>query len=742
MTGKVSAQSFYDINTIQKIELQFSQSDWDYRMDTAKAGSEGYLMAQVRVNGVQFDSIGVKYKGNISYDSTVKKNPLHIALDEFTSLSYQGYTDIKLSNCYADPSMIREVLSYSILKNYMDCPLANFAQVYINGQYYGLYSNIESINKKFCSSRFSSSSGTFIKCNPTITSGPTSKSNLKYISADSTSYFKYYEMKSKTGWNELVALCDSLTNHPESVSSVIDLDRVLWMLAFNSALVNLDSYSGVFAQNYYLYKDKTNRFLPIVWDLNMSFGGFPFVGSGNSSMGSLSILNLQQLPADIHATDPYWVLINAIMKNATYRRMYFAHLRTIMSEIFADGSYKIDATKLQTLINVATNSDSLKFFSNEQFTNSMTVNYPFGSYSIPGVASLMDARVKYLASTSEYSAVAPTIVSVHPNSTSPSPKSEISIRATLSSNASKVLLKYRLSADDTFTTIEMLDDGNHNDGAAGDMVFGASFSMQANSVQYYVYAENFQAGNFSPARAEHEFYTLRAVTTTLSRGDVVINEFLASNKSGATNEKGKYEDWIELYNTTNTAIELAGAHLTDNFLTPEKFVFPQNSRIEPHAYLVLWADQDSTTAQYLHCNFKLSADGEQLMLSDAALNMVDSITFGAQTADVSTGRCPNGTGAFTLLQKPSFNTENICVTGVNEYVDINTISIRPNPANDILEISIPTANEHVVTITNTIGTIVFQQNIVGNSIINTSNLASGVYSLRIGITTERFIIIH
>ena len=59
------------------------------------------------------------------------------------------------------------------------------------------------------------------------------------------------------------------------IETVLDVDRALWMLAFNNVLVNLDSYSGAFRQNYYLYKDQNDRFDPIVWDLNMSFAGFP-----------------------------------------------------------------------------------------------------------------------------------------------------------------------------------------------------------------------------------------------------------------------------------------------------------------------------------------------------------------------------------------------------------------------------------------------------------------------------------
>ena len=157
--------------------------------------------------------------------------------------------------------MIREPLAYSILSNYMDCPKANFAKLFINGNYIGIYSNAESINKDFCSNHFYSSKNTLLKCNPIGNPGPTTKSNLKYINgADSSGYINYYELKSDYGWNDLVDLCDSVTNNPSSFANVMDVDRILWMLAFNNSLVNLDSYSGVFAQNYYLYKDNTNHY--------------------------------------------------------------------------------------------------------------------------------------------------------------------------------------------------------------------------------------------------------------------------------------------------------------------------------------------------------------------------------------------------------------------------------------------------------------------------------------------------
>ena len=76
------AQNFYDVSTIQVISIHFPFSNWDYRLDTAKAGAEGYVVADtVTINNVQFYNCGIKYKGNSSYNANRVKNPLHIKLD-------------------------------------------------------------------------------------------------------------------------------------------------------------------------------------------------------------------------------------------------------------------------------------------------------------------------------------------------------------------------------------------------------------------------------------------------------------------------------------------------------------------------------------------------------------------------------------------------------------------------------------------------------------------------------------
>lgn len=507
------AQSFYDFGTIQKIELSFTQPDWKHRMDTAKAGADGYLMAEwVKFNGTRFDSVGVKFKGSSSYDSTYKKNPYHIALDKFKNQSFQNLTDIKLGNSYADPSMIRETMSYNILQNYMECPRSNFAQLYINGEYIGLYSNEEDITKKFCAARFNSSKkNTFIKCNPIGNASITTKSNLKYISADSSAYMKYYEMKSDFGWQDLVNLCNTISNHPENLSQIMNVDRVLWMLAFNNVFVNLDSYSGAFSQNYFVFRDNTGLFNPIVWDLNMSFGGFPFLGNSNSSMGSLSIKQMGELPISIHSTDQYWPLINAVMKDPMYKKMYVAHIRTIANENFANGKYQTLADSMRVIIDVAVKSDTNKFYSYSQFQTGMTADVSIGTYLVPGISNLMTARVTYLQTTQEFLSETPIISDIKTVILSKDTATVTAkITQTTGLNSIVVYLGYRLKSTDNFVRISMFDDGNHGDGAANDGIFGASANMIPDQSQFYIYAENDNVGIFSPERAEHEFYILNS----------------------------------------------------------------------------------------------------------------------------------------------------------------------------------------------------------------------------------------
>lgn len=671
---RVSAQTtFYNMDTVQVIDITFTQPNWDYMLDTAKAGSDGYILAaQVKINGTVFDSVGVRYKGNSSYDSTRAKNPLHIKLDYVHgNATYQGYNDVKLSNEYSDPCMVREVLAYSILRNYMDAPLCNFARVTINGTYYGVYTSSESIGADFLSTHFYSSDNTFFKCNPqSVLNGHFP--NLIYLGTDSANYYDRYEMKSDAKWKDVVDLCDTLNNYTAHVDSILDIDRALWMIAFNDVLVNLDSYSGAFAQNYYLYRDDNDRFVPVIWDLNMCFGGFTNTGSGN-----LNITGMQQMTPLLHSSNAARPLIMKLLSDPTYQKMYIAHMRTITQEMFADSSYQLTAQNLQTLIDSSVQAEVYPLYTYTQFQQGFTTNVG----TVPGLFNLMDPRVAYLQSTTQFQQTPPTISNVTVASTSINLSDTIWITASVT-NATSVMLGYRDQLAGRFRRTQMYDDGLHHDGAAGDNTFGGKLLATSASMQYYLYAENANAGIFSPERAEHEFYTLAVAVPVASPGQIVINEFLATNQADTTDEAGQHEDWIELYNNTTSALDLFGLYLSDNATNPLKFALP-DVVVQPHDYIIIWADEDPGTPSYIHANFKLSASGEWIGLSTADSTVLDSITYGIQDPDISMGRCPNGTGPFTYFLPSTFDALNACPAGVEETINTAYMTnAYPNPAKD------------------------------------------------------------
>ena len=733
-TTALSAQGFYDLSTIQTIQITFAQSNWDQILDAEYAGAGGYIMAQsVVINGVEFDSVGVKYKGNSTYSANQVKNPFHIELDAYKNQDYQGYTDIKLSNVSKDPSFVREVLSYQILRQYMDAPQSNYANVYVNGVLIGLYSNSESVSKKFVNSHFYSKSNAFFKCNPPDGAGPgtSARPDLVYLGQDSIEYYDAYELKSDAGWQDLIDLCDTLANAPAAIERILDTDRVLWMLAFDNMLVNLDSYIGGFAQNYYLYRDDYNRFLPVVWDLNESFGRFSQTGSGNLN----STVAKQQMSHLLHASDANFPLVQKLLSVPRYKRMYVAHCKTMLLENFSNGSYYTSGQALQASIDAAVQADVNKFFTYANFVSNLTSDINSGGGpgggTTPGITNLMNGRSTYLLGLSDFTQTEPNFSNIGLSDPTPIINETIAVTANVA-NATTVYLGFRSELGAPFTKILMLDDGLHQDGAANDGVFGANFLINNAFIQYYFYAENSNAGKFSPQRAEHEFYTLTATVSNPNGGDLVINEFMASNSSTVADQNGQYDDWIELYNNSTSSISLEGYFLSDDGSDTKKWAFPAGTSIPGHGYLVVWADNDESQAG-LHANFKLSASAESVLLVNPAGDIIDEVSYVNQTVDISYGRFPNGTGNFQLMN-PTFNAENTGSTNTTvNAANATTIHVNPNPADDAfyLKIESPDAEEKTVFIYNLNGTIVYQNSVSENERINTADWTPGMYFIRV-----------
>ncbi|MFT7602471.1 MAG: hypothetical protein ACI8VT_000033 [Saprospiraceae bacterium] len=153
------------------------------------------------------------------------------------------------------------------------------------------------------------------------------------------------------------------------------------------------------------------------------------------------------------------------------------------------------------------------------------------------------------------------------------------------------------------------------------------------------------------------FACLLSGTQSLSAQSLFINEFVASNSSGLSDEAGEFEDWVEIYNDDNIAIDVGGMYMTDDLTIPTLWQIPSNdpniTTISPGGFLVVFFDKDINQG-ILHIDAKLSDGGEAIGLFAAdGTTLIDSYIFGPQLPDRSEGRNPDGGAEWSFYSSPT-----------------------------------------------------------------------------------------
>ena len=519
--GTIFAQNdrtdFYDPDVLQTLELTIEDDDWKRQLDSIRLNGGGYLLATANLNGERFENVGVRYRGSKSYAPGRDRNPLNIKLDFIKKdQNYRGQRTIKLSTALRDPSMVREVLSYEIARDYMPAPRANFMRVKVNGQDYGLLVNLEPVDDSFLERHFGSTDGAFYKAGGSDDAGRAPRGclnnvfgNLQYDD-NIRCYLHNFEQLSDGGWDELIELTRVLDREPQRINEVLDVDQTLWMLAFNNVLVNLNSYSGNNSQNFYLYRDSTGRFHPVIWDLNLSFGSYKNTGGGSD----LGLRQLQQLDPLLHVDNPTKPLISKLLSDEGNRLRYLSHVRQIVYDHFKDGQYLDRARALQRVVQSAYIADPNKEYSYDEFQRNLTETIGKRS-QIPGLQLLMEAREDFLRKHELLAVVPPSFDEVmlrQRRNLSSERIDAFTVRARVGKFPKRVTLMYRFSPDAPFQSTMMSDDGQHLDYNADDGVYAATvLPPDANAtLEYYLVAENAAMVSYEPTN-----YTQERRTATL-----------------------------------------------------------------------------------------------------------------------------------------------------------------------------------------------------------------------------------
>ncbi|MBT5926800.1 MAG: CotH kinase family protein [Verrucomicrobia bacterium] len=273
--------SFYASGQIQEIHLSMEPAQLD-RLKHALP-ERIYVPATFRWRNVTLAHVGIRYKGNSSSHPDQKhKRSFLIKFNEFEKgQRFLGLRRVALDNGVQFGSLFSECLITDILRDQgIHASRSNYAKLLLNGNYLGIYVNVERLDQSFLKHHFSTQEGLLYK----VDLGGRG-SNLQFIGKDTALYADTFEAKSDQAENGRISLVDfiqMINQLPEHQFETLIEESMEWEAFLRTTATML--FSGAFDQltgwnphNYYLYFQPESRqwhYLP--WDLDVGFADKAF----------------------------------------------------------------------------------------------------------------------------------------------------------------------------------------------------------------------------------------------------------------------------------------------------------------------------------------------------------------------------------------------------------------------------------------------------------------------------------
>ncbi|HPR62778.1 MAG TPA: CotH kinase family protein [Thermoanaerobaculia bacterium] len=671
------ASAFFDDSFVHEIRITFDNPDWYQVLYASHANDpeDPYFPARLSCDGVTLDPVGVRFKGNSSFGIPGVKKSIKIDFDEYDEdndeLAFFGLKKLNLNNGFKDPTLLREKLFLDFTSSFMPAIRAVHVRVYINDIYWGLYTAVEQVDKTFAQSRFGESEdGNLFKAAASDDlDAPQSDfgSDLTWEGWDPDPYHDHYQLKTNEeadDYSGLIEFIDVL-NHadpgdlPFRLDPIFNTRMALISLALNNLFVNLDAYNGS-AHNYFLYdRDDTGRFVHLHWDTNEAFGRF------------LMSVTPGEDPLEM---DPFWLpspigppgqtvaqerpLMENLWANPGLQNQYLCDLQSFLNQGFSADLFEVRIHELADLIRPDVYADGNKMYSNAAFEQNLAQDVVDGRDTIYGLLHFVQARASFLSSylTSTSPACGGNLPTISHTAHTPDPPQPgqavtITTQVTASSTLAGPCLLYRTLTGD-FVCLTMFSSGGNQFQTA------IPGQPEGTTIEYYILVID-ENGNQSrdPEEAPESVYSYTVGTYSAI---VFINEVMADNDSTITDPDGNggYPDWFEIYNPGVLDIDLGGMYLTDDPTDPTAWQVPTGVVVEAGGFILFWADNDEEQGP-THTSFKLSADGESVGLFDTdGTTLIDLITFGPQSSDISYGRSVDGGPNWVFFDHPTPGTSN------------------------------------------------------------------------------------
>lgn len=410
------------------VKIEMSQADWEAFL--ANAQQEEWYPVDMVFNGIRVNNVGFRTKGQSSLsmmDSVPEDHPTAhrygFKIDFNRYLDDQKFMGMKmlvLGNGFADPTMMRDVISYRLFKDAgVPSPRTSFVDLWVAGEHLGVYSLIEPIDGEFVERYFEDDNDSDLK-------GDLYKGevlNRLIWEGDDIGAYTGLELKTNEetiGTPEegaaLLRFLDTLNNSDTPLKHV-DTDLMVRYFAALALTGNTDSYLGFSANNFYLYEHRSiDAFAMLPWDFNLGLGvvgstlqdpgvpitnefklgteagfggGFGFGGGGGGgsfgggggggfSFGPRCDTVVHLIDTPINASDSR-PLITALLDDPQLRQQYRQHIEFLINGPFHPDAVREEVMRLADLIDPYVQNDPTKFFTYTEWRHNLTNDMPSDS---------------------------------------------------------------------------------------------------------------------------------------------------------------------------------------------------------------------------------------------------------------------------------------------------------------------------------------------------------------------------
>ncbi|MEN1988293.1 CotH kinase family protein [Paenibacillus hubeiensis] len=374
-TSTPAYSSLFEGDRVIDVKVTISDEDWESIL--ASPMDKEYKSVSVEVDGNKLDNVGFSTKGNMTLRSVASmedsdRYSFRLKFDKYDKTqTLLGLDKMVLNNNYTDPSYLREYLHYEALRSIgMDVPETTFVNLYINGELFGFYTGVESVDDSYLERNYGEG------YEDGVLYDTEEKSYLQYEENEeySTLTKDLGSDKDKTKLKNFIKVLNDMPDGEKGeIESVLDVDSALKYIAGNVVFGNYDSYNGDKGHNYMLYGDANGKFSVVPWDFNMSFNGYSAGGGGRRTTGTTAT-NTNATTASIDepvlgiSMDSVPMISN-LLAVPEYKAKYLGYVNELTD--YLEG-IQDRITDLSDLIRPYVEADPSKFYTMEQFESNIT----------------------------------------------------------------------------------------------------------------------------------------------------------------------------------------------------------------------------------------------------------------------------------------------------------------------------------------------------------------------------------